>query len=332
MLKKYVAYSCLFVFTFVSFSFGAGQRLLHPGLDFTLAPESIASRCKDSLAATEGRLNDLITLETNRRSFENTIVTFDQVLIDLGDELAAAVFLKYVSPDEKVRGAAHECETKLETFFEADLQERLARPQNWREMCKVTMSNTRVITSQSISTAGDWAATGALTRGTAFDPTDVAEVADTLTISTGHHVTTYFDFADLAQSPWTTEKEIWGRAGERIGERIEIEVLAQHASWRNLGGSAGAWTDNTDVVLAASAANIDDLARLIRRVIREQNGASLMARNGVGVVVSPTTFEFVEAFAQAEKIIGLIKSLLIGLNTLFQRATRRKQELMFCAA
>ena len=200
-----------------------------------------------------------------------------------------------------------------ETLFEKTMQERLERPQNWREMCKVTMSNTRVITSQSISTAGDWAATTGLTRGTAFDPTDIAEVADTLTISTGHHVTTYFDFGDLAQSPWTTEKEIFGRAGERIGERIEIEVLSQHASWRNLGGSAGVWTDNTDVVLAVSASNIDDLARLIRRVIREQNGASLMARNGVGAVLSPASFEFVEAFAQANGFASADDALKNGL-------------------
>jgi hypothetical protein len=193
------------------------------------------------------------------------------------------------------------------------MQERLARPQNWKEMCKVTMSNTRVITSQSISTAGDWAATTALTRGTAFDPTDVAEVADLLTISTGHHVTTYFDFGDLAQSPWTTEKEIWGRAGERIGERIEIEVLAQHASWRNLGNSAGIWADDTDVVLAASAANVDDLSALIRRVIRAQNGATLMDRYGVGAVVGPTTFSFLELFAMANGFASADEALKNGL-------------------
>ena len=174
-------------------------------------------------------------------------------------------------------------------------------------MCKVTTSNTRVITSQSISTTGDWAASASLTRGTAFDPTDVAEVADTLTISSGRHVTTYFDFGDLAQSPWTNEREIFSRAGERLGEFIETDVLAQHASWRNLGGAAGVWTDNTDVVLAASASNIDDLARLIRRVIREQNGASLMARNGVGAVLSPASFEFVEALDER----GLLKPSLI---------------------
>lgn len=194
------------------------------------------------------------------------------------------------------------------------MQERLARPQNWREVCKVSMMNTRTINSQSISTAGDWAAVGTLTRGTAVNPTDVAESKDALTVSTGRHVTTYFDFGDLAQSPWTNEREIFARAGQRLGEFIETDVLGNHANWgRNIGGSGGAWTDNTDVVLAASAANIDELARLIRRVIREQNGASLMAQNGAFAVVSPTTFEFVEAFAQANGFNSADEALKNGL-------------------
>lgn len=200
-----------------------------------------------------------------------------------------------------------------ESLFESRMQERLAAPQNWREMCKVDFTNTRTINSQSISTTGDWAASAVLTRGTAFDPTDVAEAADALTISTGRHVTTYFDFADLAQSPWTTEAEIFGRAGERLGEFIETDVLAQHASWRNLGGSGGVWADNVATTLAADASNIDDLARLIRRVIRDQSGQNLMARNGIGVVLSPTSFDFVEAFAQANGFASADEALKNGL-------------------
>ena len=179
-------------------------------------------------------------------------------------------------------------------------------------MCAVTISNTRVINSQSISTAGDWAAVATLTRGTAFDPTDVAEVADSLTISTGRHVTTYFDFGDLAQSPWTTEREINQRAGERLGEFIETDVLAQHASWRNIGG-ATVWTDNVSTALAVTASNIDELSRILRRVVREQNGASLMARNGIGAVLSPASFEFVEAFAQANGFASADEALKNGL-------------------
>lgn len=175
------------------------------------------------------------------------------------------------------------------------------------------MTNTRVINSQSISTTGDWAAVATLTRGTSFDPTDVAEVADSLTISTGRHVTTYFDFGDLAQSPWTNERTIFKRAGQRLGEFIESNVLAQHASWRNLGLVGGVWTDNNATAGAASASNIDDLARLIRRVIREQNGESFMAERGAFAVVAPATFEFVEAFAQANGFGSADEALKKGL-------------------
>ena len=175
------------------------------------------------------------------------------------------------------------------------------------------MTSEQVIRSSYISTAGGWAATGALTRGTSVAATDVAETSEALTISTGRHVTTYFDFADLAQSPWTTEDEIYSRAGSRLGEYIENGVLGQHAEWRNLGSSGGVWTDNTDVVLAVSAGNVDDLSRLIRQVIREQNGQLLAGRNGVCGVLDPASFTFVEAFAQANGFESADEALKNGL-------------------
>ena len=175
------------------------------------------------------------------------------------------------------------------------MQRRLDEPQNWREMCNVEMTNIGVISSTYVSTSGGWAAAAALTRGTAFDPTDVAQTAETLTISTGRHVTTYFDFADLLQSPWTTEEQIYSRAGARLGEYIENTVLARHASWRNLGLVAGVWTDSNATAGAVSASNIDDLARLMRQVVREQNGQEFLNTNKIGAVLDPVSFAFVEA-------------------------------------
>ncbi len=124
MLKKHILHACLFVFALVNFGFGASQRLLHPGLDFSLAPDQIAAQCKASLAKTEERLNGLITSDTGHRNFENTVVAFDDILVDLGDTLASSTFLAYVSTDTKVRDAGHDCETKLETFLEADVYTR----------------------------------------------------------------------------------------------------------------------------------------------------------------------------------------------------------------
>lgn len=203
--------------------------------------------------------------------------------------------------------------TTFETIFEKVMQDRLDEPQNWKEVCNVEMSNTRVISTSYISTAGGWAADAALTRGTAFDPTDVAQTAETLTISTGRHVTTYFDFGDLAQSPWTTEEEIYARAGARLGERIEAAVLARHGSWRNIGLVAGVWTDNDGTAGAVSASNVDDLARLLRRVVREQNGQDLLLKNGIGAVLDPISFEPLEAFAAANGFESADQALQKGL-------------------
>ena len=162
-------------------------------------------------------------------------------------------------------------------------------------MCDVIYSDSRVISSSYISTTGGFAATSTVTRGTAFSFTDIAETAETLTISTGHNVPIFVDLADLMQSPWTKVPEIMKRIGQRIGERIEIEVLSQHASWRNLGGSGGNWTDNVATTLAVSAANVDDLIRLTRTVTRQQNGQVEMAERGIGIVWDAPNFEFVEA-------------------------------------
>lgn len=201
----------------------------------------------------------------------------------------------------------------VETIFDKVMQDRLDQPQNWREICDVEMSNDGVFSSTYISTSGGWAADGALTRGTAINPTDVAQTAETLAVSTGRHVTTYFDFADLLQSPWTTEKEIYARAGARVGERIETAVLARHANWRNLGLVAGTWTDNDATAGAISASNVDDLARLMRQVIREQSGQELIQSKGIGAVLDPISFSFVEAFAQANGFESADKALEKGL-------------------
>ena len=175
------------------------------------------------------------------------------------------------------------------------------------------MTSEQVIRSSYVGTAGGWAAAAALTRGTAVSQTDISETSETLTISTGRHVTTYFDFADLAQSPWTTEDEIYSRAGSRLGEYIENAVLGEHAEWRNIGLVGGVWTDNDATAGAISASNVDDLARLIRQVIRTQNGQVQATQRGTCAVLSPVSFAFVEAFAQANGFASADEALKNGL-------------------
>jgi hypothetical protein len=136
-----------------------------------------------------------------------------------------------------------------------------------------------------------------------------SEVAETLTISTGRDLGLFVDFADQAQSPWTTGSELFDRIGALLNEYIEGAVLAQHATWTDfdnasIGGGAGNIT--------VTASNIDDIIRGIKREIREANGQSLMNRNGVGIVWRAADFEILEAYVQQSGFQTSDKALVEG--------------------
>lgn len=180
-----------------------------------------------------------------------------------------------------------------ETIYENVLQDRLDHPTNWKEICSVKLSNTRIISTSYWSTTP---AVQSVTRGTGFAFQDFGETAETMTISTERDLGVYVDFGDLAQSPWTTRNEIYNRIAALLDEFIETNLLAQNASWTDfdnshIGGGAGNIT--------VSAANIDDIARAIKRRVRKANGHKQLQQYGAFVEGRPEDLEFVEAFAQA---------------------------------
>lgn len=196
-----------------------------------------------------------------------------------------------------------------ETVYDDMLQERLAHPTVFKEICDITITNTRTISSSYMSTTP---LVQSVTRGTGVALQTYAETAETLTISTGRDLGVYVDFADLAESPWTKPAELFDRIGQLLNEYIESAVLAQHASWTNFGtadiGGGGASTDPITV----SASNIDDIIRGVKRKIREANGQSQMARNGLAFVWRPADFEILEAFMQANGFMTADKALVDG--------------------
>ncbi|HCC04991.1 TPA: hypothetical protein DEP58_01635 [Patescibacteria group bacterium] len=180
-----------------------------------------------------------------------------------------------------------------ETLYEDVLQDRLDHPTTWKEMCDVTITDTKLISSSYMSTTPS---VQTVTRGTAHAMQDFAETAETLDIATGRDLGVFVDFADLAQSNWTKPAELFDRIGALLNEYIESAVLARHASWTDfdnasIGGSAGNIT--------VSASNIDDIIRGVKREIREGNGQMQMNMNGVGFIWRAADFEILEAFVQA---------------------------------
>jgi len=196
-----------------------------------------------------------------------------------------------------------------ETMYEDVLQDRLDHPTTWKEMCDVTITDTRVISTSYMSTTPS---TQAVTRGTGTALQVFAETAETLTISTGRDLGLVVDHADLYQSPWTKPAELFDRIGALLNEYIETQVLAQHASWTDFGtvsiGGGGTATDPITV----SAANIDDIIRGVKREIREANGQAMMNQYGVGFVWRAADFELLEAFVQANGFMEADKALKEG--------------------
>ncbi len=196
-----------------------------------------------------------------------------------------------------------------ETTFDDVLQDRLDHPTTWKEMCDITITNTRVISSSYMSTTPSITT---VTRGTGVALQTFAETAETLTISTGRDLGVLVDLADYYQSPWTKKAELFDRIGALLNEFVESAVLARHASWTNFGtasiGGGGADTDPITV----SASNIDDIIRGVKREIRENNGGSMMKMRGVGFVWRAADFEILEAFTQANGTMTADKFLTEG--------------------
>lgn len=196
-----------------------------------------------------------------------------------------------------------------DTTYDDVLQDRLDHPQTWKEMCKVTITDNRVISSSYMSTTP---AVQTVTRGTGAALQVFAETAESLTISTGRDLGVVVDLADLAQSTWTKPAELFDRIGSLLNEYIEGAVLGQFAEWTDFGnssiGNGGVATDQITV----SASNIDDIIRGVKREIRKGNGQSRMNQYGVGFVWRAADFELLEAFVQANGFATADKALKEG--------------------
>ena len=182
------------------------------------------------------------------------------------------------------------------TSYETTLQSRLAHPQTWKEVCEVIYTDTKTITTGYVSTVP---AVQTVTRGTAFNPQDFAQTAENLTISTGRDLGIFLDFGDQAQTGYNTQMEMATEQGDLLNEFIEANVLAQHASWTDVGDSSGVITSGVTTQITVSASNIDDIIRGVKRIIRVANGDSRMKRFGVFIIWRVADFELLEAFVQA---------------------------------
>lgn len=175
------------------------------------------------------------------------------------------------------------------------LQERLDSPQNWKEICKVEYTNSRVLNNPYLTDPTVQSGT----RGAAYVHQDVTETNEAITINQFKILPMLIDRADLAQSTYLKQMELAELQGTLLNEAIETAMLAAHASWTNVGDTAGVVTSGVTDQITVSSGNIDDIIRGIKRIINVGNGQKLAARNGMFIVWRPGDFEILEAFMQA---------------------------------
>lgn len=172
------------------------------------------------------------------------------------------------------------------------LQERLSEPTKWKDVCRVELTNTKVIHNPYLTEAT--VQTGA--RTSPYNYQAITMTDESVSIDTFKIIPQFIDRADLAQSTYADQMVLADKQGVLLNEAIESAFYADYGSMTTfdnseIGGSAGNIT--------VSATNIDDIIRAIKRKIRVAGGESLMERNGAFIVWRPADLEILEGFMQA---------------------------------
>ena len=230
----------------------------------------------------------------------------------------------------------------MQEIWANKLAQRLDKPTNWKETCDVIYSDTQTYVLPYVSTGGEPAVSATYLTSEADRSTlskvvtliDITMSTETLQILTTNYDAVYVDYASQAQSNYAKIADLGILLGKKIQERIETIVLANHAAWTDFGDTGAGVLGLAAAPITPSASNTDDIIRGVIEQIYTANGFDLYKEMGGFIEWTPAQWTFVVQFMQAlAKTVGLGKSLLIGLETLMQRVTGRKQESFgLCAA
>ena len=111
------------------------------------------------------------------------------------------------------------------------LQERLKKPTNWKETCDVLYTDTQVYTLPYVGSTSESAFQTGLTRGNTYTFQDITETTESLSISTFDILAELLDRADEAQSNYAKRMDRAALQGDKLNERVQAIVQANHANW-----------------------------------------------------------------------------------------------------
>jgi hypothetical protein len=177
--------------------------------------------------------------------------------------------------------------------FETKLQERLSAPTKWKEICKVTYTDTGTLHNPYLTDA----TVGTGTRYTGYTSTASVTTDEEVSITDYSYSAQHIDEADLAQRSFTDLMEIADNMGTLLNEKLETAMLLEHAQWTNfdnasIGGSAGN--------ISVETSNIDLIITTIKETIRTAGGGELADRNGIFIQWREADFSKVERLAASQ--------------------------------
>lgn len=180
------------------------------------------------------------------------------------------------------------------------LQERLASPTIWKDICRVEYTDSKVLVNPYLTDASVQVGT----RGSAYTMQAVVQTEEQVLIDTYRILAQFIDRADLAQSTYVRQMELADSQGVLLNETIAAAVFANYDSATafdqdTLFGTTG--TQGSSITV--SAANIDDIILAMKRRIRIADGESLMNRYGAFIVWRPADFEKLESFMMANGFV-----------------------------
>lgn len=206
--------------------------------------------------------------------------------------------------------------------WETTLAERLDKSQNWKEVCDVVYTDTQQTNYPLISTSNEPAvatltntAAGRSLLSNVIPFVVTTQTNETLSIVTAEIDSVYVDYADQAQSQYTTWTSMGDLLGKKIGERVEAVVLGNHANWTNFGDTGGGVLGLSSTPITVTATNIDDIVRGIIEQIQTANGFDLYQKNGGFAVWRPADWTFLVQFMQANGFYQADMSLKNGSYT-----------------
>ena len=106
-------------------------------IDFSLTPAQIDASCKSEIEAAGKRVDALLRARS-ARTFKTVAEPLENIVADLGDNLAAQTFLFNVAPDKAQRDASEHCNT-AQTGYLAEL---FARPDLYAALSAAARSRT----------------------------------------------------------------------------------------------------------------------------------------------------------------------------------------------